>query len=137
MESRPMTDWGTATFDNQAAIAWIEGFVAEPHEAAIRAGLAEVEQRDEDEDAGHRVLAAAEVVAAWSGRPAADLPVSLTAWLMGRSQSLPGDLVQEARAAVTAVGRGSLLRERWRERHRLDAWESELLALIERLGAPL
>lgn len=132
-----MTDWGTATFDNDAASRWIEAFVAEPSADALQQVFDQAEDARVDVDLAHAVLSAAEVVAAWCGRPAPDLPVNLTPWLMGRSQALPRELVGAAKDAVLVIGRDSHLREQWRERQKLEAWESELLALVERLGTHL
>tara|TARA_R110002126_G_scaffold66038_12_gene168010 strand:+ start:477 stop:905 length:429 start_codon:yes stop_codon:yes gene_type:complete len=139
MKAKPMStgssnDWGTATFDSDAAIQWVEGFALTPSVGALESALDGVTDSIDDLGAAHAVLAAAEVVAAWCGRPAPDLPVPLTPWLMGRSESLPRDLVAQAHAATLAVSHTSALREQWRARNKLKAWESDVQALVERLG---
>lgn len=136
-----MGTWGIRTFENDDATQWIDGFAREPDPRSLaEALLASRPAADGVSPAlptqvAHIALAAAEVIAAWCGRPAPELPPTVTAWLLGRTQAVTSDLLEDARQAVERIAQHSDLRQDWESSHELEAWQGALDDLRERLGA--
>ena len=135
-----MSTWGIRTFENDDATDWIDGFARDPNPRSLAQALLisgsptdEVPSALPAQDA-HIALAAAEVIAAWCGRPAPELPPSVTAWLLGRTEAVTSDLLSDARNAVERIAKHSDLREAWDSSHKLKAWQGALDDLRERLG---
>jgi len=135
-----MGAWGIRTFENDAASDWIADFAERPDPRRLARALAPAEAAAGDtsveldaEDASV-ALAAAEVVAAWCGRAAPELPPQVTAWLLGRTDAVTGPILDHARRAVVAVARRGELRELWRDTDSFEAWLGAVEELRERLG---
>lgn len=135
-----MGTWGIRSFENDDATDWIDGFARDPDPRSLAEALL-ASRPIEDEvpsvlatEEAHIALAAAEVIAAWCGRPAPELPPTVTAWLMGRTQAVTSDLLEDARQAVERIAKRSHLREDWASLHKLEAWQGALDDLRERLG---
>jgi len=128
--------WGAGPFDNDDALDWLNEFEAEGIQAA-GAAIADVlalEGEYLEAPGASRAIAAAEVIAAASGRPAAKLPTDLTRWLENRDTFRSPELHQNAVAAIKRVMTESELRDLWADSNQLDIWESTLKDLLERLG---
>jgi hypothetical protein len=127
--------WGTRNFENDAALDWAGDFAGRQE---LRLLPLAFERRSADPDAA---LAAAEVVAALHGRPAEDLPSSLTDWsraVLGAATVTPrrlAALVSGATAAVRDVMGSSATRSLWEETTHLEAWLGVQRELLERLQA--
>jgi hypothetical protein len=132
-----MGTWGTGTFENDGASDWVydleeakapASFLAE----TLKSGLNE--EYLESTDASN-ALAAAEVVAALLGHPAANLPQSVTSWLSNHAGlELPPDLREQAVAAVDrAHSPPSELLELWEESGEMENWLAGLTNLEARL----
>ena len=81
-----------------------------------------------------RGLAAAEVVAALLGKPAAKMPDEVTAWAKGRNPPNE-ELVKSARQVVTRVLKDSELKDLCAESPKaVGLWQKETEDLLRRLG---
>src|SRR5688572_24347601 len=80
-------------------------------------------------------LAAAEVIAALSGRPPELLPEEIVAWVRTNSVAVDKDLVSMALKAIHRIETDSELKELWEESDELASWLATLKNLKERLGA--
>ncbi|MFN7589071.1 MAG: DUF4259 domain-containing protein [Planctomycetota bacterium] len=128
-----MGTWGHGTFHNDDAADWLyeldEGgldVVDAALQAATLCGFLAAPE-------GCTALAAAEVVAAMRGRPAADLPEALLAWLRQRRAPPSAGLVARAQKAVAAVLADSELADLWRESGQFEAWQVVVRDLAARL----
>ncbi|MBS2037156.1 DUF4259 domain-containing protein [bacterium] len=132
-----MGTWGTGAFDNDGALDWVYDLeeAKEPVRflgEALQAGLNEEYLESTEAESA---LAAAEVVAALMGRPAAELPQSVTDWLSKNSAlKLPPELAQQAAAAIDRVRTPpSEMMELWEESGEMDGWLTGLGQLRDRL----
>lgn len=128
-----MAAWGIRSLENDEAAAWMARFAARPDPAALEAAFDALDE-DEGVATARAALAAAEVVAAWFGRPAPEIPPPVTAWLFGRRAALEEALLVRARGAVDRVAGAGELRRRREETGELVAWTSALEELRARLG---
>lgn len=127
------TVWGSASFDNAAASAWIEAFAEAPSEARLEGALRGW-PADQSREAAQVAIAAAEAVAAWRGAASPELPSSLGRFTFGRSEALGAELLGRARRTVAAIRDVSALRDHWRARRRLQDFEGRMDDLLGRLG---
>ncbi len=139
-EGDAMGTWGAGRFDSEAVGDWWSGGVgtaADVQPVADAIGVV-IATESEDLDAGTAGigLAAAEVIAALAGRPAGDLPESVTDWVAGKPP--PGaELLEQARIAVERVLAGSELAALWGDALNLAdgvAWRHGADDLLKRLG---
>jgi hypothetical protein len=88
-----MGTWGIGTFDNDDALDWFEELEAEGLQVAGSAIQVVLDLSPEylESSVCANALAAAEVVAALRGRPSADLPDKVAAWV----RRYPGDPGEE------------------------------------------
>jgi hypothetical protein len=133
--SERMGAWGAGSFENDEAL----DFVLEmKEEGLILAGAALQEILDNADEyleapACSADLAAAEVVAALRGRPAAELPADVAAWIAAHPGDPGDELVRTARHAVDAIAADSELAELWSESEDSEQWRSAVLDLQRRL----
>lgn len=130
-----MATWDYHNFDNDAAADFAETFRQRPNEAVLYEALATVAEEEGQIEAADasQALAAAELVAAIIGRPAADMPVGLlpaTTLLDADGQE---DLQELAQEAVEAVLRDSELREKWAASENYADWQALQQNLLTRL----
>jgi hypothetical protein len=130
-----MGAWGAGSFENDDAMDWIAEL---EDEGLIVAGAALqeiIEVADEylEAPACSAALAAAEVVAALRGHPAADLPEEVAAWIAAHPGDPGEDLVAVARRAVDAIAADSELAELWGESADQAGWQSAVTDLQTRL----
>lgn len=130
-----MGAWGHGTFQNDDALDLLDDLVDGGDERMLREALdtaiSTAAEYLEASDASS-ALAAAEIVAALRGRPAADLPDEAVEWAQGRPAA-SDDLVDRARQAVAAVLGDSELRDLWAETEELPMWQGSVEELRERL----
>jgi hypothetical protein len=110
--------WGEGPFDNDDALDWATECAASKDVAFIETTLRSVmKERYVEAPAGSAAIAAAEVVAAALGKPAAGLPKQLADWIAKQSKEPIANQAPLARDAVRRVARkdGSELRELWEE----------------------
>ena len=77
--------WGTGSFENEAAMRWVEHLEDAPDLEWVVSSLDEVLELDEAGDApdsrsASRAIAAAETVAALASEPASSLPEEVRQW---------------------------------------------------------
>jgi hypothetical protein len=131
-----MGAWGHGSFDNDDAMDWVAGLEGAKGTLPISDALNAV--RDVGDDylevtEAAMGLAAAEVVAALFGKPAAKLPDQVTAWVAGQKPPKPG-LVKSAKWVVQRVLKDSELKEQWVESDDADKWKQETEDLLQRLN---
>lgn len=130
-----MGTWAYGAFDNDDAMDWVgeladadgTGPVAEAFERVL-----EADDYLEAPDAAMG-LAAAEVVAALLGRPAANLPDEVTSWIAGKKPPETA-FVKKAQQVAERALQNSELKELWAESEESAKWQQEVKGLLERLG---
>lgn len=129
-----MGAWGAGSFDNGDAMDWFVDLETEGLAAAGGALRKVKELADGYVEAPECSMApAAEVIAARHGRPAADLPEHVTAWVAAHPGDPGDDLVRLAREAVHAVAAGSEMAKLWGEVDDAE-WRAAVADLRSRLG---
>jgi hypothetical protein len=136
-----MGAWGAETFANDDAMDWVAELEAAPDLRVLRAALDAAAEDDGeylDAPVGSVALAAAEVVAALRGRPAAELPEEVGGWVAAHRAAPEAELVGLAARAVDAVAgepSRSELRALWDEAapEDRDAWRAGVADLRRRL----
>jgi hypothetical protein len=134
-----MGAWGSGTFENDSALDWVGQLTESDDASPIEEAFDAVIETDEDlidTDDCSNALAAAEIVAAMSGRGSGALPDELNAWIKGKPRPGP-DLVKKARDAVAEVLTDqSELLELWKDAEPDDfkAWKAGVDDLKKRLG---
>jgi len=113
-----MGAWGAGTFDNDDALDWLDDLVDGADDAirdALQTALESTGADPLEAPDASSALAAAEVVAAALGRPAADLPGEVSDWLEANGAKSAAALAPLARQAVERVRANSELRKLWEE----------------------
>ncbi|WBA43097.1 DUF4259 domain-containing protein [Hymenobacter canadensis] len=130
-----MSTWDYHNFDNDAAADLGESFRETPNEAALYEALATAaeEEGNLEIDAASEALAAAEIVAAILGKPAADFPPGLLPAVAHLDAADSEDLRELAEDAVAAVLKSSELQERWAESEDYASWQQLQQDLLARL----
>ena len=131
-----MGTWGTGSFENDDAMDWLAELEAEGLPAAGFAIQAVLEGAPDFLEAPvcANAIAAAEVLAALQGKPAAGLPDELTAWIQRSAPTRPSDLVANARRALDLILSQSELLDLWAESPENNAWLAGMRDLQNRLA---
>jgi Domain of unknown function (DUF4259) len=136
-----MGAWGTGLFENDDAGDWTVYFLDAPSERLLRAAFEAVIGVEDyiERDLGGSALAAAEVLAAATGRPCRDIPPELRDWAEGNRGVAAQELVGKALAAIDRVmiAESSEVAELWFETAAdIDAagWVAKVDDLRQRLG---
>lgn len=133
--------WGHGSFENEAAMRWVESLEDGPDIDMVEATLDEVldvEAAGEEPDPADasRAIAAAETIAALAEQPAKALPEEVRQWCFDRDAGL--ELAEVQPKAVQALGvilQGSALRRVFEEQGHAEEWELEVEGLMDRLRA--
>lgn len=133
-----MGAWATDSFSNDDALDWLVDFAEAPTIEMLRDTLEHVtslEAHDylEAPDCSE-AIAAAEIVAALNGKPAANMPDDLKTWLQSDHRLNAAELLPVASAAIRRVAQNSELRELWEESDSYDKWAAEVSDLTRRLS---
>ena len=130
-----MGAWGHGNFDNDDAGDWLYE-LEDSSDLSVVASVFDAVLQDPngylESPSCCNALAAAEIVAALSGKPASNLPDNAQAWVRGKSTST-AETVSKAKAAVARVRSKSELRELWEETDEFDNW----LKVLDELDARL
>ena len=135
-----MGAWGAASFDNDDAVDWLADLSQSTDLRPIQAALEAVTRLDSasylEAPEASAAVAAADVVAALLGRPAANIPQEVTTWVEAHRQlGVTDGLRTTAQRAVARVQAGSELRELWDESGDAGAtWREQLSDLMTRLA---
>lgn len=130
-----MAGWGTGSFENDDAAAWVAELSAvKPDDvtqillqAADHPGYLEVH------DASVAV-AAAEVVAVLGGSPAPGVPTSIVEWARKNPQASTAELRALAVRALERIRRNSEVKDLWMEADGLNDWTAAIQELQSRLS---
>jgi rubrerythrin len=130
-----MATWDYHNFDNDSAADFAEDFRKRPNEAVLYEALATAAEEEGVIEAAEasQALAAAELVAAIIGKPAADMPVGLLPAVTQLDADGNEDLQELAYDAVEAVLNNSELQETWAKSEDYDSWQQLQQNLLERL----
>lgn len=130
-----MGTWDYHNFDNDDAADFAEAFRLNPNEASLYEVLATAAEADDylEADEASQALAAAEIVAAILGHPAADFLPGLLLAVNG--MEVDDDLADLAVEAVEAVVRKSELQEEWANSPDYPQWQQQQQDLLTRLAA--
>jgi hypothetical protein len=127
--------WGEGSFENDDALDWVAECARSSSVAPVRAALSAA-LRGEYLEApdGSVAVAAAEVVAAALGKPSANFPTELRAWIQRQSSEQLASLAPVARKAVARVRdpRVSELHQLWSE-GKPNKWSDVIAELESRL----
>lgn len=126
-----MGAWGAGTFDNDDALDWLDDLVDGASDA-IRLALEATDAEQLEAPDASSALAAAEVVAAALGHPAAELPGEVSDWLEQNGTKSAAALAPLARQAVERVRQNSELKDLWEEADPSE-WTAALDDLRKRL----
>jgi hypothetical protein len=129
--------WGVGNFENDDAYDWLDELLEHDEAGEFiddTLSLA-LEQIETEVRAVARGLAAAEVVAALRGKPAASLPDDLREWLDGQPPS-DHESASLAEKFVRSVVTQSPLAGLWLDDETRDAWIRVVRDLQTRLEAP-
>jgi hypothetical protein len=135
-----MGAWGPGSFDNDDAVDWLADLSRSTDLRPIQTTLEAVTRLEPasylEAPEASAAVAAAEVVAALLGRPAANLPQHVTTWVEAHRQSgATDDLQDTAQRAVARVQASSELRDLWDESDDAGAgWQQQLSNLMTRLA---
>ena len=132
-----MGAWGPGSFENDDALDWLGEMIASDDGAgalywafeAVTDAPGYVQAPE-----ASAALAAAEIVAALHGRPAADLPEEAAAWVRANAGSVSLEALSMARTVVRFVRRFSELRDLWDEADPAP-WYARVNDLLDRLAA--
>jgi len=132
-----MGAWGIGTFENDDAMDWVHGLEQAADHSLLEEAFDEV-LRDTsfiEEPLGSNALAAAEIVAALSGRMEKKLPDEVIKWM--KYVPPPNrELIEKARKVVFAIqSPASELWELWADADskNLEAWKQSVLSIVDRL----
>lgn len=128
-----MSTWDTSSFDNDDAQDWLAELDEAEGTDILTEALSTVAENEDYVEApeAQQAVAAAEVVAAMNGHPAADLPDEAATWSQRRG-SADSTLAELARRAVSRVQTDSELKELWEEGDATD-WNAMMSDLSARL----
>lgn len=131
-----MGAWGPGAFENDDAGDWVYDLEGADDLDLVRDALEEAVQVSGYLDLGEgaRAVAAAEVLAAASGRPGPGLPEAIVAWLDTVAPAVSDDERSLARRALErVVGPRSEITELWAEAPDGAVWRSSIDDLRSRL----
>lgn len=128
--------WGEGSFENDDALDWVGQCIKAGTTAPVSAALAAVlDGRYVQAPDGSEAVAAAEVIAAAMGKPGADMPPELRAWMRRQPADELRGLAPMARRALSRVldPKVSELSQLWAEA-RSTQWTEAIADLERRLG---
>ena len=130
-----MGTWGMTPFENDGALDWLLDLQDAEDASLIEETFESALEDDEIVEGDDELVAAAEVVAAWLGHPAGELPEEVTAFLETMEKRKPSKrLVGMATRVVRRLLKSEAIRGKWEETDDLASWEQGLQDLLGRLG---
>jgi len=129
-----MAGWGTGSFENDDAAAWLAKLNAVGPEDLKQILVQAADNPSYIEAPTASIVgAAAEVIAALNGSPAAGLPTAIVQWTTNRPASTP-ELTALALRALERVRKNSELKDLWLEADGLNDWIAAIQDLQTRVG---
>ena len=133
-----MGAWATDSFANDDALDWLIDFAETPTIEMLRDTLEHITKLDADDESEapdcSEAIAAAEIVAALNGKPAANLPDDLKTWLQTDHGLDAKALRAVAIATLKRIVQASELQELWAESDLNAQWLAEIAELEQRLA---
>lgn len=128
-----MGAWGAGSFDNDTAMDWI-GQLERHGIDAILDAIEAIGDGFIDSDEGSCAIAAGEIVAALRGKPAADLPADVIAWVAASRPDVEvsPEMVRDMAKAIREVRSRDELHDLWD-----DEGATEWLARVDNVLARL
>ena len=132
--------WGFGSFENAAALSWVESLEDADDLQMVEETLDEVLAADErgdvpDPSVSARAIAAAETVAALGEQPAKALPEEIRQWCFDNSSVDLDEAQPKAMHALGVILGESGLRDVLEDNGIAEDWESEVEELRDRLRA--
>ena len=136
--SRELRVWGSSSFENAAAVSWLEELEYADGLDYVEETLDEVLDLDAsgdvpDPDTSARAIAAAETVAALVEKPRERLPEEVRQWCFDHSGHDLSEVHPKALQALGVIISDSDLRDVIERAGDSEVWESELEELRDRL----
>ena len=130
-----MSRWGVGSFENDDAASWLAKLGPITRDDLTKIFLHAADNPDylEAPDASVTV-AAAEVIAAVNGSPAAGVSREIAEWTKGNREASAPDLKALAIRALERVRRNSELKDLWLEADGLNEWIAAIHDLQTRLA---
>ena len=130
-----MSRWGVGSFENDDAVGWLAklGPITRDDLTKVFLHAADNPGYLEAPDASVAV-AAAEVIAALNGSPAAEVPPEIVEWTKANREASTPDLKALAIRALERVRRNSELKDLWLEADGLNDWTVAIHDLQTRLA---
>lgn len=130
--------WDVGPFDNDDALDWVWELSESDDLSVVEDALQNAISTEGYLEAptASIALAAAEVVAALKGKPRAQLPAEVSAWVDNHDSEVDDSLVRAARQAIAQVRNDELseLAQLWSDSNELlGQWNKELADLSSRL----
>ena len=133
-----MGAWAADSFANDDALDWLQDFVEQPTVEMLRDTLEHITALDADEylEAPDccEAIAAAEIVAALAGKPAANLPHDLQTWLCSDHGLKIETLNIVASATIDRIAQASELKDLWAGSEFYPQWLAAMTDLQCRLA---
>ena len=130
-----MGAWETGNFGNDDASDWVYDLRESSGAGLLKEAFSTVSAQDYPDGPDSCIaLAAAEIVAAAKGKPAADLPDGARKWLGNQTEvNSIKKLAKSAIAAVNKISVKSELRDLWEESDSWHDWQQAVEGLRRRL----
>lgn len=131
-----MGAWGTGAFENDDAADWLAELEGATDDRVLEAAFdAVLDGKDTDLMVEGPAVAAAEVVAAALGAPAADLPEAPSEWAKGQpGHTLRPSTYRKAIKAVDQIAERSEMLDLWSEAEDFAGWQAAIVDLQTRLA---
>lgn len=130
-----MGAWGNGNFENDDAKDWVADLsTIAPADLSTILAQAGDQPAYLEAPSAYIALAAAEVVAALNGAPAASAPLEIGEWVKKNPKALTPELKSEALRAAERVRRDSEVKDLWMEADGLNDWIEVVKDLQTRLG---
>jgi len=127
--------WGVGSFENDDAAGWLAKLGPITADDLTKIFLHAADNPDYLEALDASVaVAAAEVIAALNGSPAAGVPPEIVEWTKGNREASTSDLRALAIRALERVRRNSELKDLWLEADGLNDWTAAIHDLQTRLA---
>ena len=133
-----MGAWGFGSFDNDQALDFLSDLEESGPELLRECvDMSTWKEPTLDECTSTDLIAASEIVAAMTGRPAADLPEEASQWVADHQGLDLSHLISHCRSGLAKVVQpGSGLNELWEEnKEQYPKWKQAVQELADRLNA--
>ena len=129
-----MAAWGSRSFENEDAAAWLAELSAKSPDDLTKIFVAADGPVYLEAPAASVVIAAAEIIAALKGCPPQGVPSEVVKWTANRPAPTP-ELQALALRALDRVRKNSELKDLWLEADGLNDWTAALQELQTRIGS--